>query len=84
VLKSLFPLNGLKGRADSMTECSIVENIGPGERRKRLMIGTAMLAAGLVIWAVLISTGVDRWWRLVLLIPFWMGALGFFQAKEKT
>ena len=67
-----------------MTECSIVENIGPGERRKRLMIGAATLAAGLVIWAILISTGVNRWWRLVLLIPFWMGALGFFQAKEKT
>jgi hypothetical protein len=48
------------------------------------MMGAAMLVAGIVIWAILIVTGVNPWWRIGLLIPLWMGALGFFQAKEKT
>ena len=61
-----------------------IENIGPRESRKRLMMGAAMLAAGIGIWVILMVTGVNRWWRVGLLIPFWIGGLGFFQAKEKT
>lgn len=61
-----------------------VENIGLGERRKRLVFGVAMLALGLVAATALVSSGVGRVWRLGLFLPFWMGALGLFQAREKT
>ena len=28
--------------------------------------------------------GLDRWWRLGLSVPFWLGSLGVHQAREKT
>lgn len=59
-------------------------NIGPGERRKRLLTGMAMLAVGALVALALILTGAERWWRVALFVPFWMGALGLFQAREKT
>jgi len=59
-------------------------NIGPREERKRLIMGIATLAAGIGIAAGLMVIGVDRWWRLGLFFPFWLGALGIFQALEQT
>lgn len=59
-------------------------NLGPKETRKRLVMGVVMLAAGVGLAVALIGGGSDRWWRLVVFFPFWMGALGLFQAKEKT
>lgn len=59
-------------------------NIGPREERKRLIMGVAALAVGLGIAAGLMVIGVDRWWRLGLFFPFWLGALGIFQALEQT
>ena len=59
-------------------------NIGPRERRKRLVMGVATLGVSAAIALALILAGVNRWWRVGLFIPFWMGALGVFQAREKT
>lgn len=59
-------------------------NLGPKETRKRLLMGIVMLGAGVGIAAALILAGSPRWWRIVLFFPFWMAALGVFQAKEKT
>ena len=59
-------------------------NIGPRERRKRLLMGVGMLAVGAASALALIATGVPRAWRIGLFFPFWMGALGIFQAREKT
>ena len=64
------------------TVCLI--NIGPKESRKRLVMGAGALAAGLILAALFILGGVERKWRMILLIPFWMGALGFFQAQRRT
>jgi hypothetical protein len=61
-----------------------LQNIGPAERRKRLMFGVMTLVAGLAIGSLLILTGANHWWRLVLFLPFTSGAIGFFQAREKT
>ena len=61
-----------------------VENIGPRQRRARRNFGIVMFVIGAGIAAALILTGVDRWWRLGLFIPFYLGAIGFFQAHEKT
>ena len=59
-------------------------NIGPREERKRLIMGIVALAVGLGIAAGLMVIGVDRWWRLGLFFPFWIAALGIFQALEQT
>lgn len=65
-------------------EAACFPNIGPGEIRKRVRFGVLMLAAGLVLAAVMIAGGVERWWRVALFLPFWLAALGYFQAREKT
>jgi hypothetical protein len=67
-----------------MSASRTLENIGPKERRKRLRMGVAVLAISVGIWMALIAVGANRWWRIILFLPLWMGALGFFQAREKT
>jgi len=59
-------------------------NIGPGGRQRRYLIGGAALAVGVVAAAVLVLVGAPRGLRVALLVPFWVGALGFFQAQEHT
>jgi hypothetical protein len=61
-----------------------IPNIGSAERRKRLVAGVMTLAASGLLAAALLMGGADRRWRLVLFLPLWFGALGVFQAKEKT
>lgn len=62
----------------------MLENIGPRENHKRLVIGLALFAASFGIGLILIALGVNRWWRVGLALPLWMAALGLFQSKEKT
>jgi hypothetical protein len=59
-------------------------NIGPNECRKRLTGGAVVFAVGAAVAAMLILAQFNRWWRLAVFIPFYMGALGIVQAKEKT
>lgn len=59
-------------------------NIGPRERRKRLRMGVAMLAAALLLLAGLVGAGAGRPWRALALVPFWLSALGFAQARGGT
>ena len=59
-------------------------NIGPKEARKRLLMGVAMLAIGLVLAIIVTRAGVSRGWYSVLFLPFWMGTLALFQARKKT
>ncbi len=59
-------------------------NLGPRERRRRLVFGIAMLAVALVATEALRATGVSRWWRLALFVPFALAGHGIFQAREKT
>jgi hypothetical protein len=59
-------------------------NIGPKEARKRLLMGVAMLAMGVLLAAIFTHAGVSRGWYSVLLLPFWMGTLGISQARKKT
>lgn len=61
-----------------------VENIGPRQRQARLSFGIVMFVISVGIAAALILTGVDRWWRLGLFVPFYLAAVSFFQAHEKT
>jgi hypothetical protein len=59
-------------------------NIGPKETRKRLLMGVAMLAVGVVLAVVFAHAGVSRGWYAALLLPFWMGTLAFSQVRKKT
>ncbi len=61
-----------------------IQNIGPREWRRRLVMGAGTLAAGVALALALMVTGVDRWWRVGLFVPFWVGALGVFQARAHT
>lgn len=67
-----------------MAEQTIIPNIGRHERWKRLLAGAVGLAVGAVALALLVGYSADRWWRLALILPFWMGGIGFFQHRDKT
>ncbi|MCE3242650.1 MAG: hypothetical protein K0Q83_3157 [Deltaproteobacteria bacterium] len=61
-----------------------LSNIGPKETRKRLLMGGAMLAVGVVLAVVFAHAGVSRGWYAALFLPFWMGTLAVSQARKKT
>lgn len=63
---------------------SCIANIGPRERQKRLVFGVAALFVSLVISAIFVIEGVRPIWRLTLFVPLFAGALGFFQARDRT
>jgi hypothetical protein len=63
---------------------SCIANIGPRERQKRLVFGVTALVLSLVISAIFVIEGVRPIWRLTLFIPLFAGALGFFQARDRT
>jgi hypothetical protein len=61
-----------------------VPNIGPGGRRRRLWLGAMAWGVTAVGLAFLLAVDAPRTWRLVLALPAWAGAIGFFQYREKT
>lgn len=67
---------------NSASVCVI--NIGAAERRKRLKFGIAAFSVGVVTAILLIVTGAQSLWRLSLFLPFYVGAIGFFQARDRT
>lgn len=71
-----------KAMVNEQVACAV--NIGSKERQKRLISGIMMLTLSVGILVALVATDVNRWWRLALFLPLWMGMVGFFQAKERT
>ena len=71
-----------KGLMASAPDC--IPNIGPLERRKRLVFGGVTLGIGIVVAVVLAALGAPRLWRLPLFFLFWAAAIGFIQAWDKT
>jgi hypothetical protein len=61
-----------------------IANIGPRGRRKRLVFGIAALAASVVISFLFVFYRVQPVLRLPLFVPLYLGALGFFQARDRT
>ena len=59
-------------------------NIGPKETRKRLLMGVAMLAMGVVLAVVFAHADVSPGWYSALFLPFLMGTLAVSQARKKT
>jgi hypothetical protein len=61
-----------------------VANIGPKERRKRLVSGLVLLATSGIIAAAMMAGSISRGWRMLLFLPLWAAALGVFQAGDST
>jgi hypothetical protein len=61
-----------------------IPNIGPRERRRRLVVGIAMFVIVGVVATLLVVADAPRAWRLFVLFPAWVGSIGVFQVKEKT
>jgi hypothetical protein len=67
-----------------MDSAVCIANIGPVERRKRLAFGIAALAASIIISFLFVFYGVRPLFRTILFVPLFVGALGFFQARDRT
>jgi hypothetical protein len=67
---------------ESAAEC--IPTLGPRQRRRRLVVGAVALVLAVAAGILLATTGATRAWRLVLFVPLWSAALGFFQYREKT
>lgn len=74
--------NLLNVQADAGEAC--IANISTPERQMRLRFGIISLVIGLVLLAVLMLGGLDRWWRLPLFLLFAGAASGYFQYADKT
>jgi hypothetical protein len=61
-----------------------IANISAGGRRQRLLVGLVGLAACTLASMWLVLDGASTAWRLALFVPWWISALGLFQAKEQT
>jgi len=61
-----------------------IPNIGPRERQRRLIVGIVMFAIAALVAVGLILGGAPRAWRVFVLFPTWVGAIGVMQVKEKT
>jgi hypothetical protein len=61
-----------------------IPNINAEERRKRLIPGIIGMVLTLVILGVMMTTGIDRLWRIVLFFLFAGSASGYFQARDYT
>jgi len=59
-------------------------NIGPRGCRRRRTMAWVWLALGIAVVAVLAVLGAPIFWYGLTAIPFFLGALGFFQAREQT
>lgn len=70
--------------AESRAGVTLIPNIGPRGRRQRLRFGLTAAAVAGVLIALLFLFDAPRLWRLACFPPLWLGALGFFQARDKT
>jgi hypothetical protein len=59
-------------------------NIGPRERQRRLIGGSVFLLVALCVGVCLILFDAPRPWRLLVFLPAWAAAIGFFQVSAKT
>ncbi|MFN2491546.1 MAG: hypothetical protein ABR501_01505 [Pyrinomonadaceae bacterium] len=62
---------------------SSVINIGPGEQRKRRVLGFVALTVGVAAAFTLVIYDAPRWTCLINFFPIWTARLGLMQAKEK-
>ena len=66
------------------TGAACTPNIGLKQRRWRLLVGALATLAGATLLAALLAAEAPRVARLLVALPFWAGALGILQHREKT
>ena len=69
---------------DMKTSLRQKANIGPREIRKRRILGIVCVFAAALFGFTLFAYNAPHWARLLLFPLLWIGALGLFQAREKT
>jgi len=62
----------------------IARNLLAGGRRHRLLMGIAFTAIAVIGGAALVAAGLPRGTRVLLAIPFYLGAVGFLQYRDHT
>jgi len=61
-----------------------VSNITDSGRRRRLTGGVVWLIVAALTTAIFASLHARGGWYALLVVPFTLAALGYFQAKERT
>jgi hypothetical protein len=61
-----------------------IANISSQERKKRLQFGLLTYILSLIVLALLLVIGAERWWRLALFFLFFGATVGYFQWRDKT
>jgi hypothetical protein len=59
-------------------------NIGPRQRRLRLLVAAGALLVLVSMVLMLWRLDLGRPWRAILFAPLWLGALGYFEARDAT
>ena len=67
---------------ETATVC--IANIGPKQRQMRMRFGTVLWVISVALATLLIGFHTGRLWRIGLFLPLWMGAVGVFQARDRT
>ncbi len=62
----------------------VCANIGPRERALRVRFGVVATAVTLLMLGGLLETHAPWWARLLIVLPAFSAAMGFFQATAKT
>ena len=70
--------------SESAPQVQVCENIGPAERRKRNLVGVVGTVIAVLLTAGLLETHAFWPWRLLVGLPMFVAAMGFFQARAHT
>jgi hypothetical protein len=63
---------------------AIARNLRAGGRRQRLLMGIVLMTIAVIGGAAMIATGLPHGLRVVLFLPFYMGAVGLLQYRDHT
>ena len=58
-------------------------NIGPTQRRRRLLLGVVSLLAAAGLVAAVLAVGWPRWTLVLTTFPLYGAAMGYFQYRER-
>lgn len=61
-----------------------ITNIGPAQRRRRLVLGISALVVAAAVAAALAAADAHVLIRALVALPLYGAALGFFQYREST
>ena len=59
-------------------------NIGPRERRRRMVLAGAAAGIAVVSLTALLLADAPRWWRLAVSAPIWAAVLCYLEARSRT